>query len=100
MKQEMINTLTTCFAQTTPIYNDKMTFPQIVYSQEFPQGSCPRKESYPWVDFRLPDNLPGKENIRRRTQAAVKILDREPLSFSTPPAQPVHSIPLQMTRVE
>jgi hypothetical protein len=100
MQQKMINTFTTLFTQTAPVYDDKITLPQIINSQKFPQGSCPRKESYPWQDFRLPNKLPGKRSRMRRTQTMIKILDREPLSSSTSPAQPILSNLLHMTRAK
>ena len=100
MQRKMINTFTTMLTQTTPIYNDKMTLPQVINSQKFPQGSCPREESYPWRDFRLPNNLSRKRSNRIRTQTTIVILDCEPLSSSTPPAQPIFSNPLQRTRVK
>ena len=79
MQQKMINTFTTLFTQTIPVYNDKIPLPQIINGQNPPQCCCPREECDPRWFLGLPNTSPWERPERRGTQSMVKLFNRKTL---------------------
>ena len=80
-------TLPTLLTHTTPIYNNKMTLPQIINGQNSPHRSSLGKESNTRRHLHLPNTFRGKNRKGSGTQTVIITLNSKSLLRSMLPTQ-------------